>query len=81
MSWLKMFDKLLRVIAYAFPRVLVLQIVITVFVAWYIYRSCYKYVTYKVSIAFFLHLSRDSEHHMPGAYHKTLQWCVRREQG
>ena len=62
--WLKMPDNSLRVIAYASPRVLVLQIVITVFVIWYIYRSCCKYVTYKVSVAFFLHLSGNFEHHM-----------------
>ena len=71
-----MSDKLLRVIAYAFPRVLVLQIVITVFVAWSIYRSCYKYITYKVSTVRF----RDMELHMPGAYHKNLDCCVRGEQ-
>ena len=64
MFWLKMPDKLRRVIAYASPHVLVLQIVITVFVTWYIYRSCCKYATYKVSIAFFLHLFRDFEHHV-----------------
>ena len=52
MSWLKMPDKLLRVIAYASPHVFVLQIVIAVFVTWYIYRSCYRYLIYKVSIAF-----------------------------
>ena len=56
-----MSEKLVRVISYAFPHVLVLQIVVAVFVAWYIYRSCYKYVTYKVSIVNSLHLSRQLE--------------------
>ena len=54
-----MSEKLVRVISYAFPHVLVLQIVVAVFLAWYIYRSCYKYVIYKVSIAISLHLSRQ----------------------
>ena len=60
MSLLKMSEKLVRVISYAFPHVLVLQIVVAVFLAWYIYRSCSKYATYKVSIVISLHLSRQS---------------------
>lgn len=74
-------DKLLRVIAYAFPHVLVFQIVIAVFVTWYIYRSCYRYVIYKVSTTFFLHLFTGLEHHMPRVYYENLEWCMRRAQG
>lgn len=53
-----MSEKLVRAISYAFPHVLVLQIAVAVFIAWYIYRSWHKYITYKVSIVVFLYLSR-----------------------
>ena len=56
-----MSEKLLGILSFAFPHVLILQIVVAVSVAWYIYRSCYKYVTYKVSIVISLHSPRQLE--------------------
>ena len=57
-----MSEKLVGVIPFAFPHVLVLQIVVAVFVAWYIYRSCYRYVSYKVSIVISLHFPGQLEY-------------------
>ena len=57
-----MSEKLVGVIPFAFLPVLVLQIVVAVFVAWYIYRSCYRYVSYKVSIVISLHFPGQLEY-------------------
>ena len=52
----KMSEKLVRVISYALPPMLVIQTVDAVFFAWYID------FTYKVRICIFLHNSRQLEH-------------------